>query len=261
MPPSDPASWPLLRRRLRPKLSRFALLLAYDGAAFHGFQRQPDQRTVEGELVRALGEVGLPAGLSFASRTDAGVHAEGQVVVARAPAQTSCESLATSLGAALPEDVHLRLVRPAPAKFHPRWQAVGKRYRYTLARTPSPRAWSLPALDRSLFAGALAELARAPCLDGLTAAGAPPKPAPPLDSFVLRDEGDRLVVELEGRAFRRYALRHLIGAAVACAQGERTLESLAALAAGPPPYRALRAPADGLVLETVRYPPDLDPFA
>ncbi len=256
----DEASFSPVPRRRRKSTARVALLLAYDGAGFRGFQRQPGQRTVEGEILQALTDCRLPTALSFASRTDAGVHAEGQVIVVRTPPDLDGQVLGRTLRSRLPPDVRVRLVCPTPRKFHPRWTAVGKRYRYRISAAPSPRAWSLPGLDRARFMQALSVLARAPRLCGLTAAGAPMKPAPPLDRLEWREDGDALAVTLEGPAFRRYALRHLIGAAVSCARGDRPLGSLVDLAVGAPPYRGLRAPADGLVLEQVFYPPELDPF-
>lgn len=245
---------PRIRRERRPRRRRVAALLAYDGAGFRGFQRQPSQRTVEGELVRVLGELGWGEGLGFASRTDAGVHALGQVVAFRVPDTTPLDDIRTHLGAGLPPDLSLGALAWAPARFHPRWSAIGKRYEYTLP----PDA---PAPD-TLAAG-LEALRRAPALDGFTAAGAKPTPtpAPPLTRLdeVARD-GRRILV-FEGPAFRRYAIRHMVGALVAEGRGELPAGSCAAIAAATPPYRGPRADADGLVLVRVDYPPALDPFA
>lgn len=259
--PSPDRPFPTLKRRDRPKSARLAMLVAYDGAGFRGFQRQPAQRTVEGEIVRALVELGLTGGLSFASRTDAGVHAEGQVVAFRAPAGSAAGPLEALLVAQLPPDVRLRTLQAAPAKFHPRWSATGKRYRYRLTESPRPRSWDVGVLDRARLEEALEALRQAPRLDGFTAAGAPDKPAPPLERLTLVAHGGAFELVFEGPAFRRYAIRHMVGAAVACARGGLSPGQLEALALARPPYVGPRAPADGLVLEEVHYPAALDPFA
>lgn len=260
MSPQAP-DFPTIRRRDRPKRVRWAARIGYDGAGFHGFQRQPEQRTVEGELIAALMGLGLTGGLSFASRTDSGVHAEGQVVAFKADAGDTAETLAPRLSSLLPPDLRLLALRPAPPRFHPRWSAIGKRYRYTLATTAVSRSWCIERLDGARLEAALEALRGAPALDGFTAAGAPPKAAPPLTSLTIEGSDPPWTLTFEGPAFRRYAIRHMVGAIVACASGAIEVAALSAIATSPPPYRGLRAPADGLVLERVDYPPALDPFA
>lgn len=260
---SEPHDWPRIPRRARPAVQRVVLRLAYDGAGFRGFQRQPGVRTVEGVLVDRLRSLGLTGGLGFASRTDAGVHAIGQVVAFRAPADRPVEGWAAALAEGLPPELRVVAVAVAPAGFHPRWSAAGKRYVYRLTPPLDADAWRLPAtpdLEPGRLASALEALRRAPALDGFTAAGAPPKPAPPLARLVLGRAADTLVLELEGPAFRRYAIRHLVGALVLEASGGAPAGHCAQVAAAPPPYRGPRAPAGGLTLEAVYYPPGLDPF-
>lgn len=253
--------YPTQKRRDRPKNARWALRLAYDGADFHGFQRQPNQRTIEGALVEALIDMGLTGGLSFASRTDAGVHAHGQVIAFRAPDTITAVDLRMNLEARLPHDLRMVELRPAPAGFHPRWTATGKTYRYTLASVPTPRAWHIETVDHGRLEKALAALRHAPRLDGFTAAGAPPKPAPPLSHVSCAPEGDRVVVTFEGESFRRYAIRHMVGLCVDVARGLADVESISRTAESASPYRGTRAPADGLELIAVHYPRELDPFA
>lgn len=266
-PPGPPSDRPVLRRRLRPKRQRVVLEVAYEGAAFHGFQRQPDRRTVEGELIRAVLDLGLSGGLGFASRTDTGVHASGQVIAFAAPAERPPTAWAEELSARLPPDVRIVRAASAPSRFHPRWSALGKRYVYRLETARegerAPYFWDcvVDRLDMRLFERALSELRDAPSLEGFTAAGAPDRPAPPLTRVELtREAGDRVSVVIEGPAFRRYAIRHMMGCAVAQALGELPRGSCAAVARQPPPYRGPRAPASGLTLEKVFYPPQLDPF-
>ena len=229
-----------------------AALLGYDGAPFRGFQRQPGQRTVEGELVRVLSALGFGEGLAFASRTDAGVHAHGQVIAFRVPDSSVLEELRLTVAGVLPVELTLRGLAWAPPKFHPRWSAVGKRYEYTLPKL---------ALDAGLLTRALDDLRVAPALDGFTAAGAPAKAAPPLTRLDVERRGEDTVLVFEGPAFRRYAIRHMVGCLVAEARGELAAGTCATTALAPPPYRGPRADADRLVLVRVDYPRALDPFA
>lgn len=118
------------------------LTLEYDGGAFHGWARQPDQRTVEGVLRDAL-DVIYPRGwndLAVAGRTDTGVHATGQVasvlVAAGAPAAKAAEALNT----ALPSDVSVLAVEDASEGFHARFSATARSYRYIVLNRPARSA-------------------------------------------------------------------------------------------------------------------------
>ena len=118
----------------------FRLLLSYDGAAYAGFQLQPVhqgesvQRILEAALGRLLGEPRSALGLSCAARTDAGVHAAGQVVsfTAAKELRRGAAGLVLSLNALLPEDVRVSSCVEAPPAFSARFDALGKRYTYSL---------------------------------------------------------------------------------------------------------------------------------
>jgi tRNA pseudouridine38-40 synthase len=110
----------------------FKLTLAYDGTDFHGWQRQPELRTVQGELERAWAEItGETVRTIGASRTDAGVHAAGQVASVESETRLSPESLQSGLNAKLPYDAVVRSVEVAPTDFHATHSARRKRYRYS----------------------------------------------------------------------------------------------------------------------------------
>jgi tRNA pseudouridine38-40 synthase len=114
----------------------FRLLVAYDGTEFHGWQVQPGLRTVQGELMHALARVlghPLPA-LHAAGRTDAGVHARGQVASFESATRLPARALAPLLGRALPRDVRVRAAREMPPGFHARHSARARRYAYRLQR-------------------------------------------------------------------------------------------------------------------------------
>jgi tRNA pseudouridine38-40 synthase len=248
--------WPTLKRKHRPRLRRVAVELAYDGAPFAGFQRQPERRTVEGDLVAALVALELTGGLGFASRTDAGVHARGQVVAFKVPEATELPVLAGDLSTRLPPEIRLSRLAWAPAGFHPRWSATGKEYVYRIAPT------ACSGVDREALRRGMEELRTSPSLSGFTAAGADKTVGPPLTSLVEEIDPDgALLLRFQGPAFRRYAIRHMVGTLLGQARGELAPGSCARVALAPPPYRGPRAAAEGLTLVRVDYPAALDPFA
>jgi tRNA pseudouridine38-40 synthase len=120
------------------------LLIEYDGAGFAGWQRQVAHRTVEGELRRAVHEVtGERPAVHAAGRTDAGAHAEGQVVSLWLVSRLAPARLVGALNARLPPDVAVLTAEEAPPDFHARYSARWRRYRYRYLERPAR-----PALDR-----------------------------------------------------------------------------------------------------------------
>ena len=108
-------------------------LLAYDGAAYHGFQFQHGVPTIQGELERTLAQFAEPCSrVSGAGRTDAGVHATGQVIAVDVAWGHSVASLQAAWNAHLPHDMVLRGLKKAPAGFHPRFSARSRTYRYSM---------------------------------------------------------------------------------------------------------------------------------
>ena len=109
------------------------LILEYDGTGFHGWARQPGLLTVEEALRTAL-DFAYPRwdGLAVAGRTDAGVHATGQVASVNVEGGPPLSRAAEALGAALPEDISVLDAEEAPAGFHARFSAVARSYRYVV---------------------------------------------------------------------------------------------------------------------------------
>ena len=136
------------------------LLLQYDGTEYVGWQRQPEGTSIQGLLEDALRPIeGAPVTVHGAGRTDAGVHALGQVASVRLTASIEPETLARALNAVLPDDVRVAHAEAAPDDFHARFSATGKIYDYRIVNAPfvSPflvrYAWhvipklDLPAID------------------------------------------------------------------------------------------------------------------
>ena len=113
---------------------RFRATVEYDGTEFAGFQLQAGARTVQGVLEAALARLtgGNRQPVDGAGRTDAGVHATGQVIGFTYAGRLSAEALTVALNGLLPKDVAVRDVRPAPAGFHPRYAARYREYRYSI---------------------------------------------------------------------------------------------------------------------------------
>ncbi|MEW5873635.1 MAG: tRNA pseudouridine(38-40) synthase TruA [Candidatus Zixiibacteriota bacterium] len=130
---------------------RYRLDIAYHGGGFHGWQKQPGPRTVQGELelwlARLVG-VAEPLAVTGAGRTDAGVHAEQMVAHFDCEATLECDILLDRLKAALPDDMAALALGPAPPDFHARYSALRKTYEYRLATEKSPfdrdRVWHAP---------------------------------------------------------------------------------------------------------------------
>jgi len=119
-------------------MRNFKLTIEYDGTEFHGWQVQPDVRTVQGELMRALGELGSGIAITGAGRTDAGVHASGQVASARLETRLDAPTVARALNAKLPRDVWVRNIEEVPLSFNARFDARSRTYRYIVTKRPTP---------------------------------------------------------------------------------------------------------------------------
>ncbi len=224
-----------------------ALLLAYDGRAFRGWQKQPGMATVQGAIEDALHALlGKRYAVHGASRTDAGVHALGQVASLR------CGREADPGRLLLPAGVRLRRWARAAPSFHARSSAIAKRYRYDFGTFVRGQ----PDWERAR--AALRALEDLQDLPGLSSPAKDHRPAPPLQAWSLGDDG---VLDVRASAFRKHQVRNLAGHLAAIALGLAAPESLRALAQRNRPWMGARAPADGLTLVEVLYPPELDPFS
>jgi tRNA pseudouridine38-40 synthase len=115
----------------------YKIILAYNGSAFAGYQRQAEERTVQAELEAALDKLGWQgSSVLAAGRTDAGVHARGQVVSFQLAWAHTAEDLRNALNHYLPRDMAVRSVSEAPIGFHPRYDAQWRHYRYRIYCQP-----------------------------------------------------------------------------------------------------------------------------
>ena len=247
----------------------YRFTIQYDGTEFHGWQAQDGRRTVQGELERALALLeGEAVVLHGAGRTDAGVHAEGQVASARLRREWSAERLRAAVNGNVGGDVRVIDVVEAPDDFHARYSARGKTYRYAVfnERFQSP-FWSRYALHeaRPLDVEAMTKAAAAFVGEhDWTAFSAAQTDVKTRVRRVTRlDISERVcgrgrgrVVEIEAGAdgFLRYMVRTMAGALLAVGRGELTTEEIArAIETGERTTLIATAPAHGLTLVEVHY--------
>ena len=234
------------------------LTLEYDGSGFHGWARQPGLRTVEGVLSEGLDRV-FPAwsGLHVAGRTDAGVHALGQVASLEVEGGPPLEHVAEALNAVLPGDVAVAAAAEAPPGFHARFSARSRSYRYRIDRraTPSPfearRSWWLPQpLDEDRLHAAAAFLPGEHDFRAFTPTETQHEVfVRVVERAAWRRKGDRLEFEITADSFLRHMVRTLVGTMVDLGPDE-----LAVLLRGAPREQAGRtAPPHGLYLIGVEY--------
>jgi len=237
--------------------------IAYDGTDFSGWQVQPDARTVQGELARALGtilgETILPTG---AGRTDAGVHATGQVASFRTANPIPIDGLTRALAALLPADMAVRRAREVPQGFHARYGATRRTYVYRIVTRSNPFRRRYAWVRRRMPDAALLTAAMAPWLgrhsfhaftQGEGLAGDTYCTIARAD-WTARD--DRWVLTLAADRFLYRMVRTVVAAVVsAFERGELTPDAMAALVEpGAVRPKVAPAPAAGLFLARVDYP-------
>jgi tRNA pseudouridine38-40 synthase len=247
-------------------------VLEYDGAGFVGWQVQPGQRSVQGVLEDGVARLcGEPVRVTAAGRTDAGVHARGQVASLEAPRALPLKAWTAGLNALLPGDVSCVRAEEAPEGFDARRWARGKRYIYSILQTPvrSPlrrgRAWEIRRpLDVEAMIRAAPQLLGTHDFSALRAADCPARTTVrELRRLQIARAGPLLEIAVEATAFLKHMVRNIAGTLVEVGHARRAPDSLAALLEGRDRSRAgPTAPAHGLVLDEVFYlPGNADPRA
>jgi tRNA pseudouridine38-40 synthase len=256
----------------------YRVTLAYDGTDFLGWQLQrsggpasgppgrASGRTVQGALEEALGRLagGERVAVSGAGRTDAGVHALGQVAAFDLPRDMPAEDLRRALNGLLPVDVRVLDAAPAPPGFHPRKSAVSKLYRYELdgggIQLPQRRRFAgfVPGpLDEDAVHAVAALYVGCRDFASLASAGGSAKTTVrTVVRSAVRFEGGTLVYEAEADGFLRKMVRSMVGGLIAAGRGAvRPADLALALEARDRRAWPAPAPACGLTLVRVSYPP------
>jgi tRNA pseudouridine38-40 synthase len=247
------------------------LVLHYHGARFAGWQRQAaGVRTVQGAIEAVVERLcGAPVTVQGAGRTDAGVHARGQVAGVRVPEKWTPATLRRALNALLPDDVWVAATHEMRPEFHARFSATARRYAYEVgtddgARSPFRRdrelAYTRP-IDRALLDAAAERVVGDHCFRAFAVRGTAPADDEHRCRVHLarwRDRDGGLVFDVEANRFLHHMVRFLVGTMLDVASGKRSLDDVERLLrAADNSEVSTPAPAHALFLDTVTYPPDL----
>jgi len=213
------------------ELPRLALGLSYRGQAYHGWQSQPDGRTVQDALERALTAFAAePVATVCAGRTDSGVHALNQVVHIDTALDRDSFSWVRGCNRYLPRDIAVQWCQPVGADFHARNSARGRRYRYVLLESPTRPAleqglvgWVFRPLDAAAMNAAADHLIGEHDFSSFRAAGCQsPTPVKTLRSVAISRRGAYWRFDFEANAFLHHMVRNLMGCLLAVGTGRQT---------------------------------------
>jgi tRNA pseudouridine38-40 synthase len=245
-------------------MTRIAVGLEYQGTRYAGWQSQQAAETVQVLAEAALGKVAAEAvSLVCAGRTDAGVHARGQVAHFDTGASRSMRAWMLGANSELPRDISIAWVRPVPAHFHARYSAEARTYRYLIFNRASrsgllsSRAtWIHRPLDVERMAQAAAALEGEHDFSAFRAAGCQARsPIRRMERLAVTRQGDWLAIEVTGNAFLHHMVRNIAGLLIRIGKGDAPPSWAAeVLAARDRRSSAPTAPAHGLYLWHVRYP-------
>lgn len=243
-------------------MRKIKLTIEYDGTNYVGWQLQPNgvsiQGVMEGALARLLGE---EVRLYSSGRTDAGVHARGMVACFRTDRGLPLSAFTDGLNSYLPDDIGVRDAVEVPSDFSPRFDAIGKHYRYTIMRKPrrSPLsrlyAWHFKGeLDLELMRRGAAYFVGEHDFAAFRTSGcAAERTVRSIDAVTISQEGEFVVIDVYGSGFLRNMVRIMAGTLVAVGQGKMMPEYVQACLSDPCQQPGPTAPAHGLCLEEVYY--------
>jgi tRNA pseudouridine38-40 synthase len=237
---------------------RYRATVEYDGTDFAGYQVQPGSRTVQGALEAALAHLcgGIRLPVDGAGRTDAGVHATGQVIAFSYAGRLTAAELTEALNGLLPPDVAIRDLRRVVQGFHPRYAARYREYRYSVWNGPRS-----PLRERTAFrvrnhldvdAMARAGQAFVGRHDFSAFGGADPQPVRTVHQVRVRRRGHLVTIDVRADAFLRGMVRRMSAALIEVGRGQIEEAAVAtALDGAGPAFSGAAAPAKGLCLQRV----------
>jgi tRNA pseudouridine38-40 synthase len=251
-------------------MPRFKLTIEYAGTRYSGWQIQQNAKTVQGEIDRAARTVTGRKDFELygSGRTDAGVHALAQVAHLDVSTNLPGDTLRRRLNDELPADINILDATPVPHRFHARHHAVARRYLYQIARRRTAFAkafvwWVKEPLDAARMrhaAGAfvgMRDFRSFAAADGRDEGEPPPSTLVLVDHLEIIDEGDLLLVSIQGSHFLWKMVRRMVGVLVEIGRGGMPPDAIRTmLAEGSSAPARLTAPPSGLFLERVYYEGD-----
>lgn len=245
-------------------MKRIKLTAAYDGTAYHGSQIQNNAETIEGVLARELSSLlEEEVCLIGASRTDAGVHAEGNVYVFDTDSRIPADRFCYALNARLPEDIRIQSSCEVPADFHPRHQETVKTYEYRILnrKLPLPQYrlyahFSYEPLDTELMKAACRYFIGEHDFAAFCAAGtAVESTVRTIYDLHVEKAGELLTISVTGNGFLYNMVRIIAGTLIKVGAGKIAPEEIPEIIAGKDRTKAgPTAPANGLTLMKIKYP-------
>jgi tRNA pseudouridine38-40 synthase len=244
-------------------MALYQITISYDGTDFHGFQRQPNNRTVQGEIERALMKLGWTGRtITSSGRTDTGVHAEGQIATFELDWNHSEEELGKAVNYLLPSDISINRAIGAKKGFHPRYDAKLRKYRYQIyvSSTAEPlaeryhwRVWPEPNFEL------MNQAAKVICGEhNFFLYGKPPKEGGRTLRNVesvewKRDEGNKAFLQIKANSFLYHMVRRISFILVRVGQGKVMIDKIVDSFNGIDNLPPGIAPAKGLFLEEIFY--------
>ena len=240
----------------------FVIGLTYDGAGFHGWQRQTELPTVQGALEYALGRVAnTPTNIRVAGRTDAGVHATGQVAAFSSETPRRLHDWHRGLNALTPDGITVNWVVAAGEGFHPRYSATARRYIYVyhdigqVHPMLAKRVWGCQPLDADAMHRAAQILVGEHDFSSFRAAGCQSlSPMRRVNRLTVSRQGEFVVLDIEANAFVLHMVRNIAAGLMAIGSGQNLMSIEELLLLRDRSLLAPTAPPFGLYLVDVSYP-------
>lgn len=244
----------------------FKLTIEYDGSAYFGWQRQKDPNTIQGTIERAIQRLtGHRIILSGSGRTDAGVHALGQVANFHADTHLAAGDIGRALNSLLPDDIVILSCDEMPESFHARFDVVSKTYRYCLLNRPLPSAvgrqyaWHIKKpLDVGTMRDALVHLRGIHDFKAFEGAGSPRSHSvrQVMTAELFERNRGGIDFEIEANGFLRHMVRNILGTLVDIGLAKISPDDLGRIReTGNRSKAGITAPAHGLFLVRVNYTP------
>ncbi len=244
-------------------MKNYKFIVEYDGSRYYGWQRQPGKNTIQGKLENVLGLMcGRETEVTGAGRTDAGVHARGMAANAFLDTELSCEEIRDYMNRHLPEDIAVREVREASPRFHARYNAIGKTYRYTCQDGEVKSVFDRKYCARLEERADTARMHRAAELlqgehDFRNFCVNPRMKKSTLrrvDRIDIERRGEYLVFTFHGNGFLQNMVRIMVGTLLEVGCGRMSPEQVGEILRNPERQKAgPTAPAQGLCLISVDY--------